>query len=480
MCNKIKRRSFIQLGLMGASSPLWLPSNRIFAADSTPEFMLHIHLGSWCGLSSGLVQPQEVGKWPKGAHFQNETTGSNNPNMNEHHKSGNFVFHDYSKPLQEHADQLMMATISSVALGHPEAKSYQQSGNLPNAPGAGWVAGFSDLAFGSKDKKLMVINSPLAGKPNSFTPNQVTMEANTMQEFNAASTDGNRVPRPGQSNDFSKAFWKKYLERFNSAALNGINRSTDETEKSDIEYTLNTLIDGFSGYNTNDSTYKSLASAISINGLRSKLDDLIDNTNAIMSTRNLVNENTFRNQLILAGMLAQKSTASGMSIQLGGGDLHNGGSDVITARSASKVWIQLMQFWTWVKQNNLDDKILVVVTHEFGRTAYNNSNQELQVFDGNSNINVNSPGRDHSLLTGMLFLNRNVPVGRVGGMGEAHTPLGSDDLRGIVNPNIEGYTSSNVMGSLMLRLFADKLKGDDRLLREYWNNFNQHIPQILG
>ena len=73
-----------------------------------------------------------------------------------------------------------------------------------------------------------------------------------------------------------------------------------------------------------------------------------------------------------------------------------------------------------------------------------------------------------------------MPVGRVGGMGEAHTPLGSDDLRGIVNPNIEGYTSSNVMGSLMLRLFADKLKGDDRLLREYWNNFNQHIPQILG
>ena len=68
----------------------------------------------------------------------------------------------------------------------------------------------------------------------------------------------------------------------------------------------------------------------------------------------------------------------------------------------------------------------------------------------------------------MMFLNRNIPNGRVGGMGAGHTPLGSNNLRGMANSDIEGYTSANVMGSLFFRLFGEKLGGDDRQLREYW------------
>ena len=179
-------------------------------------------------------------------------------------------------------------------------------------------------------------------------------------------------------------------------------------------------------------------------------------------------------------MLAKKSTSSGMSITVGGGDLHNGGSDVVTANSSAKMWTQIVQFWDWVKSQNLDDKILVCVTHEFGRTPYNGTSRSMDVFDGDKNVTVDAKGRDHSLLTGMMFLNRNIPNGRVGGMGAGHTPLGSNNLRGMANPDIEGYTSANVMGSLFFRLFGEKLGGDDRQLREYWNNFDSHIKIITG
>jgi hypothetical protein len=479
MCNKkLNRRNFIQIGLSGAATtPLWLPSRKIFAASGEPEFMLHIHLGSWCGLSSGMVQPQKPGEWPNGAHVRGSNAASNNPNMNKHFGIGNFVFHDYSKALAEHHEQIMMATISSVALGHPEAKGYQQSGNLPNASGAGWLAAFSDVVKGSVDKKLIIANAQASAKPNSFTPNQVTMSGNSVDGFNRASKDGVAVPQDGEN---SKLFWEAYKSRFSSSELDLLQRMTNDTEKSDINYTLKTLNNGFAGYNTNDTDYKDLAAALNKNDLIAKLGDVSEGANNILRNGSLLNDNTFRDQLILAGMLAKKTTATGMSIDIGGGDFHAGGSDVTTANSAAKLWTQLMQFWSWVKANNLDDKILVMVTHEFGRTPYNGTSRRMSVLNDGKTVEVDAQGRDHSLLTGMFFLNRNVPNGRVGGMGVGHTPLGSDNLKGIANANIEGYTSANVMGSLFMRLFGDKIKGDDRKLREYWNNFNSHIPTILG
>lgn len=480
MCDKIKRRSFIQLGLGAAASPIWLPKQRVFAADGEPEFMLHIHLGSWCGLSSGMVQPQKKGEWPSGAHFKGKSDGSVNPNMNKHFGIGNFVFHDYSRPLAEHYDQLMMATISSVSLAHPDAVSYQQTGNLPNAPGAGWLAAFADITKGASDKKLLVTNVQGSAKPNSYTKNQVTMSSNSLTEFNAASKDGGAVPRLGDSGEISKKFWDLYQARFASKDLKSLQRDTSDTEKSNIKYTLDTLQNGFDGYTTGDADYKSLEAAMSSAKLAGILGDLTEGTQNILRKGSLLSDRTFRDQLILAGMLAKKSTSTGMSIQIGGGDLHQGGSDVTTANSAAKLWAQISQFWTWVKDNNLDDKILLIVTHEFGRTPYNNSVRDMDVYNGSNNVSVKSYGRDHSLLTGMVFLNRNVPSGRVGGMGIGHTPLGSKGLNGIISPDIEGYKSVDVLGSLFMRLFSKKLAGDDRQLREYWNNFTNHIPLITG
>ena len=85
-----------------------------------------------------------------------------------------------------------------------------------------------------------------------------------------------------------------------------------------------------------------------------------------------------------------------MSITVGGGDLHNGVGDVVTANSSAKMWTQIVQFWDWVKSQNLDDKILVCVTHEFGRTPYNGTSRSMDVFDGDKNVTVDAKGRDHS------------------------------------------------------------------------------------
>lgn len=92
---------------------------------------------------------------------------------------------------------------------------------------------------------------------------------------------------------------------------------------------------------------------------------------------------------------------------------------------------------------------------------------------------VRSPGLDHHLAIGMVFINGKVPpASRVGGISDLYLPFGSQNLQGIADKEIPAYKSSQLVGSMMMRCFDD-IFPDERSVRQIWRNFTP-IKLITG
>ncbi|RZK31986.1 MAG: hypothetical protein EOO63_02715 [Hymenobacter sp.] len=168
-----------------------------------------------------------------------------------------------------------------------------------------------------------------------------------------------------------------------------------------------------------------------------------------------------------------------MTINIMGADAHFGGADVETAQTAGGRWAVIALFWEWIKANNLQNDVMVVVSQEFARAPYNSSIIEQNIVDANGKSQtIKTPGRDHGLAFGAMFINANVPkAGRVGNVSSNLTAVPSSDTKGSVISGA-GYTSINIMGSMLMRVYPD-LFPTERMVRKHWPTFLE-IPPILS
>jgi hypothetical protein len=157
------------------------------------------------------------------------------------------------------------------------------------------------------------------------------------------------------------------------------------------------------------------------------------------------------------------------------GDAHSGGSDTTIARYAALLWADIYCFWKWVKQQGLDEQITIIVTQEFGRGNYNSAYQIQKIYtklNGTTVLkDIISPGRDHGLFMGTMFLNKNVPpASRIGNIVENLVPLPGSNTTGGVISNAPAYNQTDIIGSMFMRIYP-KLFPSEKSVRQYWASF---------
>jgi hypothetical protein len=248
-------------------------------------------------------------------------------------------------------------------------------------------------------------------------------------------------------------------------------------------YQLNTLTNGLAELNGATTDLQSMGQFFDIANTNKLIAGCAEPNQLLKSIgqSGIPSPNPFREKLKLAGVLAKTGVASGMTISIGRGfeDTHVGGADVGTARNAAGYWMLLTQFWQWVKSAGLQDDIMIVVTHDFTRTAYNgyrNSSAEIVDADGKKQT-IETPGRDHALAMGMMFINAKVPkAGRVGVITDNIAPMAGKDTLGGIDPLGQPYKSSDIVGSMLMRCFDD-LFPTERMVRKHWPTFTE-IPLL--
>jgi len=119
------------------------------------------------------------------------------------------------------------------------------------------------------------------------------------------------------------------------------------------------------------------------------------------------------------------------------------------------------------------------VGQEFARSPYNTASQDLKIIDASGKeITVKSPGRDHGLCMGMMFINSGVPsAGRVGFVGDNMVPQATRDTIGTVDSAGAPYTSENIVGSMLMRVYSD-IFPTERMVRKHWPTFKEIAPLL--
>lgn len=431
------------------------------------KFLLTVHCGSWDGWPSGLIQPTDVGKYPKGVFRFGAYAESPNPNVNAHFKTGNLVLNGYSKVLEPIANHVFHGMGTSQTLGHGTGEMFQQSGE--GIIGAGgnpsWIAGVAQAIHGgSKASSTFCLASPdaLASQMANTTPNVAVVGSLNLADFRTKFTEPERIPMAGE-----KAAYMDVLKGLNNGQYNSslIDAGTSKAINSSIE----SLMRGVPEISDDAPVVQNARAGIS----RGKVDGIIqtlDDAEGIIANHKY---DFALEQLQLAAILAKSGLASGLHIQLDGQDAHTGGSSVDTGRSGAQILSQLVVFWQWVKENKLQDHVMIIISHEFSRTAFNEGDGPSKIvkFRGNETM-VKSPGTDHGLTMGMIFINGKVPAAsRMGAIGDSYIATGSADFTGKPDPDIAPFTSMQFTGSMLMRCFGD-LFPDARAVRRIWPNFS--------
>lgn len=473
---KNNRRSFLQniSGTMLGS--LLVPHRSLFAnteiirsLGQRKPFFLYIHFGSACGLSSGLVQPNDVGNWQKGVFYADsakQNSPSNNPLMNDHIKptGSDLILHQYNKWLSPIATDCTLYNGQSISLDHNVARPLRLTGSPKLNISPEWGMALSQNASIANGMVPFVITQ--AAKAAS-TPNITNLQASNLTEFKELSTEHPSVPF------LAKEFSDVYVQRFMKKQLNGV--QINKADQESLASQLDTLRQGVLPETPGP-----------VRELEAILSDREFNNNLRRSNsdwRDIRPNPAFKENLLLAASLALTGVGTSLTIGNGGHDDHAGGSDVVTARSTAAKWIYISEFWKWVKKQGLDQDVVIVISHEFGRTPYNRTEAEFPVIlDPNSNTrtNINSPGRDHSPHMGMLVINshpnRSFKGQRFGYISDNFVPRRGNSSEG--EKGGEGYLSVDLIGSTLMAVFPE-LFPTERIVRKHWNAFIE-IPELSG
>jgi len=463
----MKRRDFISLA---AGVPIGniIFNTKLFGDEDAPKpsrnrFLLYVHMGSACGISSGLVQPLRAGQWPKGFFDAGNNGGSINPLINRQMEAVNgMVFHDYNKFLAPMAQDMCLVNGSSQSLDHNVAAILQRRGTTSNAAAPEWPMAVAQFMKTVEKKNPMVMTS---GVKTLSVPDVTPVQAKDIDDFARITRDLDAIPK-----NASAPFIDLLKKRFSTLKLESV--VTDKSISSLADYQLTTLTHGLKELNEAQSDIKVLRDSLSMEAVKNEVKECVE-ADAIskMATSSI------RDSLVLAGILAKKGLANGFHLSIPGEDHHQGACDIITPRNMGGAWALISLFWKWVKANGLQDDVLVVVSHDFSRTAYNGKIIEIDALDANrQNQRLRAQGRDHSLAMGMMFINPSVPKGgRIGYIADNMAPVATRDARGTIDSEGTPYTSANMVGSMLMRIFPE-LFPTERLVRKHWPDFKEVAP----
>ncbi len=465
---KMHRRNLFKVAA-GASAASILMPGVAFGEDmpmpKTNRFMLYIHLGSACGMASGLIQPTKPNEWPLGFFQEGKAAGSNNPLINSHTASGGMFFHDYLKFLAPMAAEMCLVNGTPQSLDHGVARNLQTRGSQLATVSAEWAMSVGQFMRTDARKNPFVITD---GVKAPSVSDITSIRARSLDEFQKITTDVNLI-RQRQLDPI----WGVLKNRFSQVKPGTVllNPALGDS----AAYQLNTLAAGLPELNKVGDDINALRTKLNGDSLQARIKDCADRQGI-----NDMRDEGFREQLILAGILAKTGIANGMTIDAMFEDMHAGGSDVLTARRTSAVWAYVSLFWEWAKAAGLSDDMMIVVGQEFARSPYNKDSMNLNVKDASGkDISVNAAGRDHGLSMGMMFINPRVPSGgRIGHIGDNMVPQGTKDAKGTVDTSIHAFTNPNIVGSMMMRVF-DELFPTERMVRKHWPDFAP-IDQIVS
>ncbi len=480
----LKMLSLCGVGGVLGNLGLFLPAStgRAQGADKHP-FVVVIALGSWDGYASGLWQPHDANVYPKGAFNSQDNSGSVNPLINQHVKSSNMVFHNYSKVLQSMAADLCCGLALARSLQHGTAMSYQLGGNASNA---GFVAGAAQVLVKDFDPNAVaVINaSSYSARLNTKTTSVANVPGSNVNSVRATYQDATDLPK----NANLAKIWDVHKNLTGGAATVS---GGDATAKLQIDTYESALYGGApTDIQANSPLILSVDAAMTRTKVNEKIDTYIGDNNDGTEIKQdaLFNEfNQMFEKLKLAAIMAKSGLGYGIDIHSHyNQDFHDAAStssSVHTARSAALVYAMVSVFWDWVRANDLQDDILVVITHEFGRTPYNQTNAagrtDSVIVDGVP-TSIPSKGTDHGTGAGYLFINGKVPAGkRFGAMSDFSNVFGSAASGiGLPDASIQAYTSTDLVGSMLLRIWGDKFI-DKAFMRQFWGDFTTEVPGII-
>lgn len=434
-------------------------------APKSSRFMIYVHFGSQCGVANGLLQPSKPGEWPLG-WFQPGVAGSAvNPLLNQHTVSGSLIFHDYMKFLAPMTDHMCLANINAQSLDHGVASLYQTRGHNLIAAGVEWPMGITQNMKGFKSQNPMVVTS---GVKSMSTTDVIPLMANSVADFTTITSDINTIPK-GKLDPI----WQVTANQYKSAKLGSV--AIEDSLAGTAEYQIKVLTAGLPEL----AAAKTDIDALNAQFNGAKVNALVAGSADRAEIARNADQNT-KNKFILAGILAKTGLANGMRMDLIGDDAHFGGSDVNSPRNAAGKWAIISLFWDWVKSVGLQDDVMIVVGQEFSRSPYNPNFIEQSYIDAaGATKTIRTPGRDHGLSAGMMFINGNVPkAGRIGNVSHNMVPLATKDAKGTLDTSGTAYTSADVMGSMFMRIYPD-LFPTERMVRKHWPSFVE-VPSILA
>lgn len=471
-------------------------------------FVIHIHLGSWEGYSAGLMMPTSPNNYPKGVFFRNQARPHPNPNVNVHYQDGDLVFNDYTKVLQPIAQHMLFTVANPQSLAHDQAFLIQQTGSrLEGASKSpSWAAGFAQATGGANSSSYVLYDRAMRSGVGlaQTTPDVTSITAATIAAAKQMYQDPQNIP--GQSVAPES---ERYAAIGKSAYWSSPNLSVlSSNEKQSAAAAIDALRRGIPGADAVQKEIEafmkrpkgSLSGRVftpSTSGLDTKFTDVpdkeavmwIDDAGNVMG-RNLTNLSrrglpTLHDKLKLAALLIETQMASGIHINMPNiHDYHGGGSHVRTARAACQVWAQITQFWEWVISKGYQNDVLVIVGNEFNRTPANAASLSINgvvTKDAPAGVSVVSPGTDHHLSCGLVFINGKLPPkSRLGYIGDTFVPTGGRLNQGPA-PGVAPYTSLQLVTSVFMRVFPGVFS-DYRAVREIWQPIKESdiINELLS
>lgn len=486
---KVTRRdliSYLSLG-MGTAVASRIFMNTGFAASADKHFFLYIHCGSWDGISTGLLQPNSIESWPTGCFFsgQNHRPGAQsaryraggeavgNPLVGQILESNSHFLTHYAKPLSEVSDNLLHVTCAPGSLDHNVARIIQQTGNASGQPH--WISGLAQAFRDPGRPSSFVVNSPLI---TGTTPDISNVAARNLDRFRGLFRES-VVARGGPLIEGRSAFAAAGASMFDSFEGPSFLPAGFKTT---FEGTVGSIIHGVEGISETDPMVVSAARELS----NAKVEEEITrffNANDAQGIIDSPNSGALRQQLILAGTLAASSAAYGMVIQMPGEDRHFGGSEINTARMAGNLWSQLGLFWKWLATEKIQDRVTVIISHEFSRSAWNGKVTRGSVERNGNMIDIASPGRDHHTVNGLYVLSSKIKKGcRYGGLRNGFTGAGSTALNRGPAAAVSAPTTQQAIGTILMTLF-DQFKhpgqaDSGRKVRAIWPTFSDR--DIIG
>ena len=516
MDDKISRRSLLALlpkhalvlpalsRCLSAGEEEQIAALKSMPAEGTAQdnkFMLYIHFGSADGLTTGMLPPRgvvidgsesdlpQVGAWPQGLFEHEEVANSINHNVNIHYQDQgkSLIFNEYSKVLQPLQDHLCVAVGNSRSLSHHDAAAFQITGDRLGSGRGSWVANFAQALHGSNNfvnvvaapstaSTREIIYTSIFNHKGYHNDNIALINAASLDEAHTMLSDPAGIPHAdGQAHQFWQA-----LNSINS----GIGGKYDAVRKS-VNYYIENLTAGAPELAQGSALRSEIEAKLNMDELKARLRDTSLPGGAVCDMPSRLFNTKASAQLVanlqLAAGLAGSRRAKGMLLSFGDHDTHGGGSSIHTPRQGSILFAAVRLFWEWVIAQKLQDDVMVIISHDFTRTAYNSKsggtrNLKIRQSSGIDDDSLITRGTDHQQIMSMMFINGKVPAaGQIGALADNYTAFGSQNAQGMPDTDIAPYTSDTLVGGMLLRCFDDVFK-DEAAVKEFFPGFKVPSP----